>query len=439
MTAAAGGAFGSLLALSAVECASRATASLVKSASGTLDRLVGRRYTPHQKQCLDEYRRLCSAHCAPYAHLEFFDFDDTSFCPRKTKDDLLEPRAELDNADAPFNLCKERRVLVRSIHRSFMALWHVQSTQLISSPEVYFVSEMRRWASDLPPEPSNDLLARLEGRLRYAIWVNRYAQRSGPIPQMAALLDAIKRLVSSCRDKARYHRWRHLLPRVHGETNSTCESIVPVLSFVSSCNRLGMDIYSCVPLADVGHSPAQCTALAAWGAPETTRSEPERGERLTNADVEDLKDINLTLERYLVLSDGLPITSISQVDRTVVTSLHEWVLALQNKLSVVGAKLHMLCSRCDALYAAQTCTRAFRLWQRSYDEVRDDFEETHVALDRALRHIADVEAILYQCEDRGAVADLKRSRSASPPCRHLRARHDSPGNRGTAEAQYLHG
>jgi hypothetical protein len=238
----------------------------------------------------------------------------------------------------------------------------------------------------------------------------------------------MKQVLSSCRDKTKYHEWRHLLPRLHGEANSMCECMHTVLasvlrsskhahfksagaSSISTSSELNHDFdvesldYAIILEFDLG---TQGIVSDLYGALyRNTREVQDLNQRL--------------LERYLLVSDGLPLTSISHVDSRVVGTLCECLSTLSLKMRSIDEKLKVLCNYCDALYNTAKITNTIRHWKANYDDVSDDIQEAHAAVDAFLRHNVDAEAFLHQHLGMGGV---KRARALSPPCQRKKLKAD---------------
>jgi len=417
----AGAAFGGVAAVGALNSADRATQAVIRKASAFFDRFSGQRYTSAQKQRLEEYKRLCSTYCPQTANLEYFAFNETDSCPVKDKDALTEPQPQVENADAPFNLCKERRALLRCINRSWSVQARAQEGQPIYSPEVYALSELRKWSRGLTPEPTREFTNILECRTRYVTELNRYSQKHDAIAKMPELLGLMQQLLSSCRDKARYHEWRQLLPRLHGEANSMCESLRAVLRSIIRCSR----DEPCVPFAadsldmnialpiDNTLKKLDETAVAAFCMDAATSA----GDiyKLLFRTVHEIQEENqLKLGRYLLLSDGLPLTSVSNVDSDVVWALRECLSLLSKRVKIAGAELSKLCARCDVWYGARKTSSSFRAWKANYDDIRDDVQDVHAAVDLFLRYAHDADVFLHQQSGKRQALGYKRVRSSSP-------------------------
>lgn len=238
---------------------------------------------------------------------------------------------------------------------------------------------------------------------------------------MAELLQSLRHMLSSCREKARYHEWRQLLPHIHGETNSVCESMSLVIESMLCCSKVD----SC-----------SASELASYDVPDVTVLKSTFG-KLNHASIvhsredaialavdlfkvllhtiQEVEDINQRmLARYLMKSDGLPLTSLARIDPDVVQALRQCLSAMSHKLKTVDVNLERLCEFCDFWYNSKTATSAFRCWQANYDNIREDIQEAHAAIDRCTRYIDDARNLLCQETESKPIANSKRVRALSP-------------------------
>lgn len=433
MFSTAGAAFGGAAAVSLQKSAGEVTHAVVSGALAFWDRRwTGHRYTVSQKQHLETYGRMCSICCKQNANLEYFEFADADGRPVKTKDDLIEHYERLENTDVPFSLCKERRELVRCIDRSHRAQVRAEEGLPIYSPETYVVSELRKCSRSFPSEPTQELTAMLDRRVRYVMEVSRYSQKHHrAICHMGELVQSMKQMLSGCRDKVMYYEWRQLLPRIHGETNSMCESMHIVLA---SILRSSKDVsFSCVAMS-LGHAhsaPSMDDALSQLDQTFLMQSNTE--EQSSSAEIHEglcrrtheIKDINhRMLERYLLLSDGLPLTSLSHYDIQMVRSLQECLSVLSFKMKSADSALKVLCARCDTWYNIAMPPEAVRRWKVNYEDLRDDIQEVHASVDMFSRYVNDAEAFLNKVAATSGILTSKRLASISPPRQQKKLKHE---------------
>lgn len=419
MSTAAGAAFGGAVAASAISGAETARSALVRSANSVYDRWAGRRYTALQKQHLSEYKRFCIKHCNQTANLEFFEFNDTEECPVKGKDDLIAQSIPMDNADSPFNLCRERRALVRCIRRSCDIQWRSQENSPICSPETYVLSELRHWSRNLSAEPTQELLTALEGRERYVDEVHRYSQTHGKIPKITELLAVITKMLASCREKAKRYEWRQLLPRIHGEASAVCEGMEIILKSI---------LCSAKPNSLMDSIPVNASALRLFQPLAVAMPEQDSALNLHQCLVPLLEEVKKTNEevfaKYLLYSDCLPLTSMSHVDQNIVKILQEGFRTLKPKMQSLRDKLQLLREQCLMGYNSRSFAAGFRNWKTNYDEIRADIDETQVAIGNCMQNISNAESFMCQHTGGHVSSGSSRSRSLSSPGRHKRLKLD---------------
>lgn len=395
MLSSIGVAVGTGTALTIFNAAQTATTGLVRRGSSFIETCCGERYSKSQKQRLQDYRRLCANYCGKGASLDYFDFDDNADCPVKRKDDLEQHVVRVDNIDAPFNLSGERRRLVRAIDKSLSFRLQHEKAYPLYSPEVYVLHELRKWARGVSIEPSCQLTDALECRVQYAEQVLQYTQDSGAIPKMATLLEEMKGLLRSCREKTKYQEWRSLLPRLHGEASAMHESMAMVLSSVLTCARPAPHGHSTSSSSSKVVPAANSLSVAAELDPENQRYFGMLCDSV-RCDHQEIERLNRTLAQYLLVSDGLPLTSISHVDPEVVRTLRQCLSSLNESIQKADLTFQELCSHCDRWYDAKRSTSSIRQWKINYDEIRDDLHEVHSAAFAFTRLADSADSFLLQ-------------------------------------------
>jgi hypothetical protein len=238
------------------------------------------------------------------------------------------------------------------------------------------------------------MIKALEGRERYVDEVQRFSQKHakhGQIPLIADLLAAITTMLSSCREKLKPYEWRQLLPRINGEASAVCEGVDIILESIKPESRTQM-----APLRDLQqlHQDLVCLSRQARTAQQQV------------------------FATYLKCSDGLPLTSVSHVEESVVQVLRDGLFNLKQTMPTLSDKLHLLIAPCRMAYSSGS---AAVNWRNNYDEMRTEIAETHAAINKCIMNIDDAESFLRQRLDGHAHSSASRLRSLSPhPTKRLK-------------------